>query len=45
MNHQDFVKKYTQKFYEYDNAYGSECVDLFKGYYRDVKEFRINVSL
>lgn len=45
MNHQDFTTLYNGKFYNYDNAYWPECVDLFKGYYRDVKGYIITVAL
>jgi hypothetical protein len=45
MEHKKFLEQYDWKFYNYDTAYWPECVDLFKGYYRDVKEYRINVSL
>lgn len=45
MNHTDFTTLYTGKYYNYDNAYWPECVDLFKGYYRDVKWYIITVAL
>lgn len=45
MEHKKFLEKYDWKFYNYDTVYWPECVDLFKGYYRDVKLFTINVSL
>ncbi len=45
MNHQDFIKKWTWKYYEIDNLYWAECVDLFKGYSRDVLWKTINVAL
>ncbi len=45
MKHDAFIKEYDWKPYNYDQVFWPECVDLFKGYYRDVKDYRINVSL
>lgn len=45
MNHTDFTTLYNGKYYNYDSAYGPECVDLFKGYYRDVKGYIVTATL
>lgn len=36
MKTKEFVKKYTGKGVNYDNAYGNQCVDLFRFYCREV---------
>ena len=33
---QDFFSKYNNKFLDYDNAYGNQCVDLVKAYFKEV---------
>lgn len=45
MNHTEFIKIWNNKYYNYDTVYWPECVDLFKGYYRDVKSYVISVAL
>lgn len=45
MIHEDFIKEWTWKPYNYDQSYGPECVDLFKWYSRDVKWIIIKVAL
>lgn len=34
----DFVKKYDGKKVDFDNAYGAQCVDLFRMYNKEVLE-------
>lgn len=34
----DFVNKYEGKQVDYDNAYGAQCVDLFRQYSKEVLE-------
>ncbi len=43
--HAEFCTQWKGKPYHYDNVYGAECVDLFKGYSRDVKGITIQVAL
>lgn len=38
MYFKDFVKKYNNKFIDYDGAYGSQCVDLFRQFNKEVLE-------
>lgn len=45
MLHNEFVKTWNNKYYNYDTVYWPECVDLFKWYYRDVKNYVIKVAL
>lgn len=35
MNYQDFKSKYLGKKWDYDGAYGAQCVDLFRFYVKD----------
>jgi len=43
--HKQFCDEWNGKPYHYDNAFGAECVDLFKGYSRDVKGVVVPVAL
>jgi len=36
MTLEEFVKKYNGKKVDYDNAYGAQCVDLFRQYTKEV---------
>ena len=45
ITHKEFLRTWNWKYYNYDAVYGSECVDLFKGYSRDVSWKIITVSL
>lgn len=45
MIHKDFIAQWDGEFYNYDTVYWPECVDLFKGYYRDIKWYIITVAL
>jgi len=38
MTLQDFIDKYTGKPVDFDGAYGAQCVDLVRQYFRDVWE-------
>lgn len=35
MSLEEFVKKYNDKKVDYDNAYGAQCVDLFRQYTKE----------
>jgi hypothetical protein len=36
MTHEDFINKYSEKYVDYDGAYGAQCVDLMRRYCKDV---------
>ena len=38
MTLEQFIAKYSDKFIDYDNAYGPQCVDLCKAYMDEVLE-------
>ena len=36
MNYNDFVNKYKGRFLDYDHAFGNQCVDLMRGFVKEV---------
>ena len=40
MTLEEFVKKYNGKKVDYDNAYGAQCVDLFRQYTKECLQIK-----